>query len=158
MAEEVKKEIGQDFADYLKSKAKVEGNAATLTLSDLKGFYKSKGVTESMVDQWSGLQKEVETGLYRFANDKVLEQVKDLKKKGKTEEAKKVQFEVKLNISNGIQKFTVRALTINQNPQDRTKDVKKYGQFSEKIKTSRAIDKDVMEDYAARIEKELGLK
>ena len=84
MAEEVKKEIGQDFADYLKSKAKVEGNAATLTLSDLKGFYKSKGVTESMVDQWSGLQKEVETGLYRFANDKVLEQVKDLKKKGKT--------------------------------------------------------------------------
>ena len=111
-----------------------------------------------MVDQWSGLQKEVETGLYRFANDKVLEQVKDLKKKGKTEEAKKVQFEVKLNISNGIQKFTAKALTINQNPQDRTKDVKKYGQFSEKIKTSRAIDKDVMEDYAARIEKELGLK
>lgn len=116
MADEVKKEVGQDFEEYLKTKAVVKDNEANLTLNDLKGFYKSKGVTESILDQFSGVQKEIETGLYRYGQEKVLEKVKALKKDGKTKEAAEASFKVRMNIPNGVQSFTATASRESANP------------------------------------------
>jgi hypothetical protein len=156
MAEEEKaKEVGQEFAKFLNDKATVKDGQANLTLSDLKSFYKAKGITESSLDQFSGVQKEIETGLYRYSQDKVIEKVKELKKAGKDEEAKNAKFETRMNIPNGVQSFTATASRVSQNPQDRTKSVTKYGVYREVIKVTRAIDKDVLVTYQDRLMKEL---
>lgn len=157
MADEVKKEVGQDFEEYLKTKAvvKEKEGEANLTLNDLKGFYKSKGVTESILDQFSGVQKEIETGLYRYGQEKVLEKVKALKKDGKIKEAAEASFKIRMNIPNGVQSFTATASRESANPQDRSKVVTKYGVYREVIKVTRAIDKDVVADYQDRLMKEL---
>lgn len=149
------KTVGSDFAEYLNKVAKVTDDTANVSLSDLKGFYKSKGITEAQIAQWSEVQKEISTGVYKYTADKVLDKVEELKKAGKKDEAENYRFNTKMNIPGGIQKFTVKAVTSSASPQDRSKTVTHYGTFRDVIKLSRSIDKTVTADYEDRIMKAL---
>lgn len=156
MAEE---KIGAKFKGFLAKEGKVDDNVTDLNLSQYKDFGKDNGITEAVIKQFAEFEKEVSTGTFQYAVDKLDEAIKAAKKKGASEdELKALEHTVRLTLPNGKRYLTVKAFNETSNPANRDEKVLHYAVVRDRTKLTKAIEKTELETAEAFIKKSLGLK
>lgn len=152
--------IGSKFKEFLAKEGKVDDNGHTdLTLAQYKDFAKTAGVTEAIVKQMADLEKEISTGVFLHAVDKVNADIEAAKKKGASDdELRAIEHTVRVTLPNGKRYMTVKAYNESSNPVNRDEKVVHCAVVRDRTKLTKAIEKTELDEAEAFIKKSLGLK
>lgn len=150
-------EIGNNFMTFLKEHGAVDENGVTsLTMKDYKTFLADRGLTKEIQAKVAEVETEITTGAYAYVAEKLTEKVKELKKAGKEEEAKKAESSLRLTTPTGSRR--VRMVASQTYPIPGTSDkCTKTAVVTDTIKQSRSIDKEVVSKMEEDMKKLLGL-
>lgn len=97
-------EISDSFLDVLEKHAQIDEKKekALLKMDHYRDFMKSQGFTKEMIAKYDDTLDSIFAAEYKYAAKQLQENISDLIKAGKIEEAKKAKFEVQCNSSKPI--------------------------------------------------------
>ena len=136
-------EIADSFLDVLEKHAQVNENKdkALLKMDQYRDFMKSQGFTKEMLTKYDDTLDSIFAAEYKYAAKQLQENISDLIKAGKIDEAKAAKFEIQCNASKPMC-TTIRAQKTYPARPGSPDKVTKYCETKQEMTVSIAIDKE----------------
>ena len=136
-------EIADSFLDVLEKHAQIDEKKekALLKMDQYRDFMKSQGFTKDMLTKYDDTLDSILAAEYRYAAKQLQDNISDLIKAGKVEEAKKAKFEVQCNANKPINTEVIAQKSYPSKPGSPDK-VTKYCITKHTIAASITIDKE----------------
>jgi len=144
------------FEEKASIKRSESGQATSVTLSAgaRKEYFKANGIEDKVLKQLAEVEGKLNTGLYLYAGDVLLEDIENAKKASL--DPKDCKVSVTVHTPCGPDKHTISAQKEFRNIHDPEKNIVRYGHLSSRIQRKRTFDNEACQETQDQIAAALG--